>query len=319
MSDPNDYKKAYLREKQARDEVESLLEEKTRALYLANQTLERQLEQLKNQQAVLINNERMATLGSLSAGVAHELNNPLAYVRGNLESLNHYLPALQELLNLASMAGHTDNDQMLSTQLKEAYVTQRLNDISEDLPDLINDTLHGCERIKIIVSDLMNFSRSNNDSFSSIALKPIVEDTLRLLSGQLKSYDLVIAIEDVAPILGKDGAIKQAIINLLANAKYAVDRDHKPHKTIEVLLAPGNDKEVILSISDNGIGIDPDIINRLFDPFFTTKPVGEGTGMGLAVTHAIIKEHRGSITVQSEEGIGSRFTITFPTEHIEAE
>ncbi|MCG9758138.1 MULTISPECIES: sensor histidine kinase [Pseudoalteromonas] len=315
MSEDTDYKKAYLRERRARDEVESLLEEKTRALYLANQTLERQLEQLKNQQAVLINNERMATLGTLSAGVAHELNNPLAYVAGNLESLNFYISPILQLLETVKLLEQNDlRGGELETRLVDIYLKQRLDEIADDLPELIHDTLHGCERIKAIVNDLMNFSRSNNDSFSSASLKKIIEDTLRLLHGQLKGYELTVAIEDVPNISCKEGALKQAIINLLVNAKYAVDMSHKSHKSIEVLLALGKDQDIILSISDNGVGIDADVLPRLFDPFFTTKPVGEGTGMGLAVTQAIVKEHKGKIEVHSQEGVGSQFTISFPLE-----
>ncbi|PCK29930.1 sensor histidine kinase [Pseudoalteromonas piscicida] len=313
MQEDNEYKKAYLREKRARDEVESLLEEKTRALYLANQTLERQLEQLKNQQAVLINNDRMATLGTLSSGVAHELNNPLAYVAGNLEALHYYVPVLLELIDTVKVSTQAQlTSDTLAMKLNDIYVSKNLGDLAEDLPELIDDTLHGCERIKTIVGDLMNFSRSNNDSFAKAPLKPIVEDTLRLLNGQLKGLELTIAVEEVPAILCKDGAIKQAIINLLANAKYAVEMSHKPHKAIEVLLALGHEENIVLSISDNGIGIDPDVIPRLFDPFFTTKPVGEGTGMGLAVTHAIVKEHQGKIEVQSQEGVGSQFTVSLP-------
>ncbi|KJZ04421.1 sensor histidine kinase [Pseudoalteromonas piscicida] len=315
MSEYNDYKKAYLRERRARDEVESLLEEKTRALYLANQTLERQLAQLKNQQAVLINNERMATLGTLSAGVAHELNNPLAYVAGNLESLNYYISPILQLLETVKLLERNElRGEQLEARLIDIYLRQRIDEITNDLPDLVHDTLHGCERIKTIVNDLMNFSRSNNDSFGRASLKSIVEDTLRLLHGQLKGYELTVAVEDVPNIYCKEGALKQAIINLLVNAKYAVDMSHKSHKSIEVLLAPGNDQDIILSVSDNGIGIDADVLPRLFDPFFTTKPVGEGTGMGLAVTHAIVKEHKGKIDVQSQEGVGSQFTISFPLE-----
>ncbi|NWL15734.1 GHKL domain-containing protein [Pseudoalteromonas sp. Scap03] len=303
--DDYNYKKAYLREKSARDQLETLLEDKTRALFIVNQELEEKLETVKNQQITLMQSEKMATLGTLSAGMAHEINNPLAYITSNVESIKFIKPVLVSLMTAAQQFV---NKSISVSQLESILVQlNQENDLSfivDDIDDLVNDTQEGLERIAHIVSNLVDFASLKDNVTAMADITESLNGTLKLLENQLGTCAIELHIEKLPLTQCNISSMKQVFVNLLINAKHACDdlRDQQG-KIIVKLFADKNN--IYIEVADNGCGMDADTLKQMFDPFFTTKPVGQGTGMGMAMVYNILKEHNGTIEVESEVGKGS--------------
>jgi signal transduction histidine kinase len=303
--DDYNYKKAYLREKSARDQLETLLEDKTRALFIVNQELEEKLETVKNQQITLMQSEKMATLGTLSAGMAHEINNPLAYITSNVESIKFIKPVLVSLMTAAQQFV----DKSISVSQLESILVQlnQENDLSfivDDIDDLVDDTQEGLERIAHIVSNLVDFASLKDNVTAMADITESLNGTLKLLDNQLRTCAIELHIEKLPVTQCNISSMKQVFVNLLINAKHACDdlRDQQG-KIIVKLFADKNN--IYIEVADNGCGMDADTLKQMFDPFFTTKPVGQGTGMGMAMVYNILKEHNGTIEVESEVGKGS--------------
>ncbi len=310
------YKQAYSREKAARLEAEQLLDDKSRELFLKNQQLEASNKQLKEQHSALMRSEKMATLGTLSAGVAHEINNPLAFVYSNLGSLNGYVASYQKLLQLAQ--SWQDNEQLSASQteqLRQLIETEDLAFISEDIIGLLADSQEGLDRMKDIVQNLRRFAHSQETGWEDVNLIEGLESTLKILNSQLKNTVIVDKhFEALPPVPGKANELNQTFLNIIVNACHAMKDTERPQLRIETGVA-GN--EVLIKITDNGCGMEEEVIQSLFDPFFTTKPVGEGTGMGMSISYSIIKDHQGRLQVASKPGIGTRFDIYLPLERNE--
>ncbi|KAF7764186.1 hypothetical protein PCIT_b0112 [Pseudoalteromonas citrea] len=308
----HNYEKAYLREKAARDELERLLEDKTRALFNANQALEEKIELLQNQQAVLMQTEKMATLGTLSAGVAHEINNPLAYVTSNLESIGYLKPTLVSLLQLAQklMSQSVPEQEVIET------ITQLDNGLSlefilEDLDELLDDTHEGLKRISAIVTNLLSFARPKNNLMAMSDVTESLDGAIKLLTNQLKNSKVECIKEELPLTYCNLSAINQVFVNLLLNAKYACDlmTEQYPHLVVKLSADP---EYIYIEIKDNGEGMSDETIDRIFEPFYTTKPVGKGTGMGMAIVYSIVKEHRGDIYIESTLRKGSLIRCRLP-------
>ncbi|MCG7559996.1 MULTISPECIES: ATP-binding protein [Pseudoalteromonas] len=312
----NEYYKAYRREKQARDELETLLEDKTRSLYLANQELEANLTQLKRQHAAILQSEKMATLGVMSAGVAHEINNPLAYVNSNVATLGQVAKGVAELINTSQQFSDNAIDQeAFKEAFKNLEAQYQLGFFAEDAEDLIEDCQDGCRRIATIVASLLDFARPKNNEFVMADMTEAIDSALGLLANQLKHIELVVEKADIPLSYCNLAALNQVIINLLMNAKYACEQGKAlgncPTPQIKLIVSQLQD-HILIEMIDNGTGIESDILPHIFEPFFTTKPVGQGTGMGLAVVYGIISEHKGTINIESKRNEGAKVSLTLP-------
>ncbi|WP_415887260.1 sensor histidine kinase [Neptuniibacter sp. QD37_6] len=305
----NPYKQAYERERKARLEAEHLLEEKSRELYQKNQNLEQSYEQLQKQQTMMLQNEKLATLGTLSAGIAHEINNPIAFIKSNVESLKQYFDAYNLILNeIKRLLPSLPADQKES--LEELLISEDIDFISEDIPQLMEDTQEGLIRVRDIIQNLRSFSRTQANDHGSYDLVEGINSTLKLLKSELKnSITLDISLEPLPKIECNLNELNQVFLNLIMNAKHATINCQAPCISVR---SKYDDQYVYIEIGDNGCGISEEVQKDIFTPFFTTKPVGQGTGMGLAISHNIIKKHNGEIQLQSKTDEGTTFTIKLP-------
>ena len=317
MNEDNPYKVAYEREKTARIEAEQLLDDKSRELYLLNEELKASNQLLKDQQNLMLRNEKLATLGTLSAGVAHEINNPLAFVYSNIGSLNSYIESYRKLLSMGSSwleSGNLPEEQ--ASNLQQLLDEEDLRYIDEDLHELIGDTRDGLERLRDIVENLRRFSHSNETEWHNVNITECLESTLKLLNNELKDRITVLKnFTEIPAIQGKTNELNQAFLNMIINACQAMQETSEPQLNIQTVQFKD---QVVIRISDNGCGMSEEVQKAIFDPFFTTKKVGEGTGMGMSISYSIIKDHNGWIDVKSAPGEGSSFTIHLPVSHEEA-
>jgi len=259
----------------------------------------------------LLQSEKLAALGQLSAGVAHEINNPIGYVSSNITSLNKYFLKLEDLIDL-----YEDQYKKYATQEQVSIVNNfkkliNYDFIKEDTKFLLNETIEGISKVKDIITDLKNFARSDSsEKWQKFDLLKNLKSTLNIVNNEIRyNADVEIDIDDLPEIECIPTQLNQVFLNLIVNASQAV----KPNQRgmIKIKAQKVNDS-VVISISDNGQGIDKNNILKIFNPFYTTKEVGKGTGLGLSVSHGIIKKHNGNIEVKSTVGVGTEFTLTLP-------
>lgn len=309
MSELEAYKKAYEREKVAREIAENLLDEKTRELYDNVLNLEGVVDKLKSTQAQLIQSEKMASLGQLTAGVAHEINNPISYSYSNLACLSENIT---EFFKLDEFMCKQVSSSEEVTHLISAYQMLR-RDIDADYlitdtPELLADTIDGIERVRKIVNNLKKLSYKGDDDFIICNVNDCIKDCLKLLANELKyTMEINLSLNDCGDILGQPSELSQVFINLFINASHACGKGGL--LSISTNEIDGNIEALI---RDNGQGIEEEALSKIFDPFYTTKPIGEGTGLGLPVSHGIIEKHNGRILVESEIGEGTTFIISIP-------
>ena len=287
---------AYMREKRARIEVETLLEDSTRQLYEKNLQLQAQIAQIQQQQQSLIQQEKLATLGIVAAGVAHEINNPLAYIISNLETLTSYGRTMLAALDVKP---------------QEPVDMRELDYIKTDVMPLIDDTTEGLSRITDITKKLLFFARTDIVGNSEICLQEAVEFSLKLLKTRLKQVRLSTSFAQVPTIQFNASELNQVLVNIIVNAIQACEEVPTRLATIHITTEQ-TDAAVVLRVADNGCGISDDTRSKMFDAFYTTKPVGTGTGVGLSIVLQILNQHRCSIDVQSELGEGTEIAIYFP-------
>lgn len=272
-----------------------------------NNELERSKAQLQRLQTQIIHSEKMASLGQLAAGVAHELNNPVGFIYANLDFLNQCTDGLTKLLKYYNEADLSDIVISGANSIKHQI---NYESSLQDLDSIIRDCREGAERIRDIVQNLRTFSRLDEADFKKTDLHEGIDSTVRLLSRYFSSDNirLVRNYGELPQIDSFSGQLNQVWMNLLVNAAQAVSA-----KGGEVRIVTRNDGDwVSVVISDTGGGIAPEHLSRIFDPFYTTKPVGEGTGLGLSITFGIVERHGGTIVVDSEVGKGSSFSVTLP-------
>ena len=273
-----------------------------------NTELARQKAELERLQAQIVHSEKMASLGQLAAGVAHELNNPAGFIYGNMEFLTECAAGLERLLTLYDAMPLSEN---IAIQVQAIKKEIDYENALEDLRSIITDCRNGAERISDVVQNLRTFSRLDEAEYKKIAIHEGIESTLRLLSRYYTS-DTITLHRDYAELPPVDcyaGQLNQVWMNLLVNAAQAVAKGERGEVRIRTRL---EDQQVIVAIRDTGCGIAAEHLKKIFDPFFTTKPVGEGTGLGLSVTYGIIERHGGKISVESQPGQGTTFTVTLP-------
>jgi len=287
--------------------LEERVQKRTAALMETNQRLKETTKQL-------IQAEKMASLGQLAAGVAHEINNPVGYINSNLDTLKSYVKDLLELIshyqNLEASPDNIAAREAVKEAIKEARQRIDLEFLEEDIQHLIQESLQGVRHVKQIVSDLKGFSHPEEKEWHSANLNELIDSTLNIANNELKYKTKIVKhYQELPSVQCITPQIKQVLLNLLVNAGQAIDG--KGCITIETGLAPSAET-VYVNIRDNGHGIEEELLQKIFDPFFTTKAVGQGTGLGLSVSYGIIQSHLGSITVSSEKGQGSCFTIHLP-------
>ncbi|RKZ37624.1 MAG: hypothetical protein DRQ37_01440, partial [Gammaproteobacteria bacterium] len=264
-------------------------------------TAEKRLTETREQ---LVQSEKMAALGQLDAGVAHEINNPVGFVSFNLRTLQGYV---DDLLRLVDAYEGDGGDPVGVESLKQAI---ELPFIREDAPALMKDCNEGLERIQNIVADLKGFSRASDAKWKKADLHAGIESTLAVVKNEIKYHcEVIKEFGELPEIECMPAELNQVILNLLVNAGQAIE--DKGTITIRTGVENG---QVWIEVADTGKGIPEDIRERIFDPFFTTKPVGKGTGLGLSVSYGIIQKHNGTLEVESKEGEGSTFRILLPIE-----
>jgi signal transduction histidine kinase len=309
MSEIDAYKAAYMREKKARQLAEKLLEDKTRELYDNLVDLQGVVSELKTTQAQLIQSEKMASLGQLTAGIAHEINNPIAYSYSNLFCLSDNI---NEIFTLDKMIQAHDPDKDSAEKLLEQYQILRkeidADYLISDTPSLLVDTIEGIERVKNIIDNLKKISYKGDDVFSACSINDCINECLKVSANELKyTLDVKLELSECDDIFGQPSDLHQVFINLFMNSSYACGTNGL--LTIKTVQEKDN---VIVFVKDNGKGISEEHISKVFDPFYTTKPIGEGTGLGLPISHGIIEKHNGKIEVISKVDVGTCFKITLP-------
>ncbi len=286
--------------------LENMVRDRTIELENSHEALKRAYFDLQSAQEQLIQTEKMASLGQLVAGIAHEIKNPLNFIYGNTGFLSDYIQKMQSLLerfeNLPSISAEDKSEiERLKENIHYAFIKQ-------DLKTLIDNFTEGARRINTIVSDLRAFSRMDTDVISDVDLHASLEMSLNLLRNQYKNrIEIHKEYGDIPKIKGYSGKLNQVFMNLLANAFHAV----QGNGDVWIRTRP-RDNMVEIEIEDNGVGIPKEYMTRIFEPFFTTKPVGQGTGLGLSISYGIIEQHRGKINVTSAPQKGSAFTVQLP-------
>lgn len=294
--------------------LEAKVEERTHELRRSNIELKEAVQNLKDTQIQLVESEKMASLGQLTAGVAHELNNPINFVSGNVQPLKR---DVEELLELVEMYERriSGNDTSISDEEFEAKKAEiDLELLKLEIPKLLDGISIGASRTSEIVKGLRMFSRLDEQDLKVVSIVECLESSLIILKGELRSKATVIKdYQHLDPINCYPGKINQVFVNLISNALFAI---RKAGKTAEdgilTVKAHQTAKHVIVSIKDNGVGMDEHTRMRIFEPFFTTKSVGDGTGLGMAIVLGIVNDHKGRIEVESSLGYGTEIILTLP-------
>ena len=270
----------------------------------SNEKLEDLVEQRTKE---LLQSEKMASLGTLAAGVAHEINNPMGFVLSNLESLQSYMQDVKYLLDgLHRLTA--EQQKSLEDAMGKPLNWQELKYISEDIEPLIQECLNGGKRVSKTVAGLKSFAHPSDTKQSQVSLKEALELAISLTMNEIKHKgQLTLPSIDDIQLRGNLTELSQVFVNLLVNAAHALGENGQIDIKVDA-----NDDHVTIHVTDNGHGIPKENLAKLFQPFFTTKDVGSGTGLGLAISHGIIENHGGRIQVTSSVGEGSTFSVTLP-------
>ncbi|HLX21713.1 MAG TPA: ATP-binding protein [Usitatibacter sp.] len=296
----------------ANESLEKRVAERTRDL---STTLQR----LQESEAQLVQSEKMSSLGQMVAGVAHEMNSPLAYVKNSVATARDRMPDLRDALAgaarlldiLRSDAPDPGELQASFDALESQLGKLRREHVLEDLDALTRDGLHGIEQIVELVANLRNFSRLDRSKVASFNVNEGVRATLLIAKPALRKVDVERKLGDIPSITCSPSQVNQVLLNLVTNAAQAMD---KPRGRITVITREGSPGTVAIEVDDNGKGISEESLPKIFDPFYTTKDVGKGTGLGLTIAYKIVKQHGGHIDVRSTLGEGTTVIVTLPVE-----
>ena len=280
-------------------------------LLLSDSALRQSLQKLDNANSQLFQAEKMAAIGQLAAGVAHEINNPMAYVSSNLNSLLHYLDGLDKFFTAYEEA--RKNGEISDECIKRMAVIEQQLDLPylrRDLRELVEESLDGSARVKKIVADLKDFARRDNSEWEEANVNDLLDIVLNIVHNELKyKADIRKEYGDVPATRCVRRQLEQVFANLLVNAAQAIAE----HGTITIRSRHDTTRDqVVIEIADTGCGIAEQDMAHLFEPFFTTKPVGQGTGLGLSISYKIVQRHGGTIEAESKPGQGSLFRVLLP-------
>lgn len=287
----------------------------------ACEELEKANAELKEMQSQIVQSEKLASIGQLAAGVAHEINTPIGFVASNFETLEDYVTKIKkllgmyaELINEVEDSGKADLLNKAGT-IAEGMTDMKIDFILEDVQGLFDDSREGLDRVMEIVQNLRDFSRIDQPgSLDEYDLNSGIEATLIVANNEIKyDADIKTKLSQLPTISCNSGQINQVLLNILVNAAQAIKSQEKNDNGAITIRTYPTETEVVCEISDDGPGIPTDQQAKIFDPFFTTKPVGEGTGLGLSVSYDIIvHKHKGKLLVESEVGKGTKFTLKLP-------
>ena len=275
--------------------------------------LEKAYSDLKAAQSRLLQQEKMASIGQLSAGVAHEINNPMGFIMSNLGTLQKFAGRFLEFIDaqaeaLEAIVASPDQNAAIVAMLEDRKKALKIDYIREDTGNLIRESLEGADRVKNIVQELKRFSRIDDSEYMPADINAGIESTIHIVWNELK-YKVSLKKEygDIPITKCNLGQLNQVFMNMLINAANSIEKQGDI-----IIRTRHEDGHIYISISDTGSGIPEKIISRIFEPFFTTKDVGKGTGLGLSIAYDIVKKHNGEISVESEVGKGTTFTIKIP-------
>ena len=283
-----------------------------------NNKLDKTLARLKTTQSQILQAEKMASIGQLAAGVAHEINNPIGFISSNLDALNDYMTdfdtLLQHFQKLEKILKES-NQENLSSEIKQQIQTVsdyeeeiEVDYLKDDIPELLKDCKEGTGRVGKIVGDLKSFAHPGNDEQMLVDINKGLVSTLNVVNNEIKYKATVTKdLGEIPLVEGYPQKLNQVFMNILVNAAQSI----KEKGEIKIVTKQKG-KYVAVSISDNGCGIEKDHLSKIFDPFFTTKAIGAGTGLGMNIAYNIIEEHKGKIDVKSQVGKGTVFTIILP-------
>lgn len=290
--------------------LEHLVDQRTAQFKQASEALQREIDERKQLESQLVQSEKLASLGQLAAGVAHEINNPIGFISSNLGTLDGYFKQLQTMLDAYREAEAAITSSEVLERLGQLREKVELEFLREDIPQLIKESKDGINRVGQIVKDLKDFSRvDSNQEWQWTNLQQGIESTLNIVANELKyKADVVKEYQTLPDIECLPSQINQVIMNLIVNASQAMG----PERGTITLRTGLEGETVSIEVADTGSGIEPECLQKIFDPFYTTKPVGQGTGLGLSLSYGIVKKHRGDISVRSEVGVGTTFRVELP-------
>ena len=297
--------------------LEAKVHERTLELEDSNYSLNNTLEHLKAAQSQLVEAEKMASLGVLTAGIAHEINNPINFVKSNIKPLQLDIRDLWEIIGQYESL---DLQQDVSEQIVQINAYKKQIDIpyiKNEISSLLQGIEDGAVRTAEIVKGLRTFSRLDETELKNVSLHEGLDSTLILLRSSMPSNIQVIRDYEAVPSIECfPGKLNQVFMNIMSNALYAMDKKHSGQtEYLTVGTAPYDEDHVLVRIADTGIGMPDSVRDKIFDPFFTTKEIGEGTGLGLSIVFSIIEKHKGKIVVHSTQGKGTEFQIVLPIVH----
>lgn len=320
MTQTNGMTTEFERERQARLDAERRLEttrsellDANRDLTAANEELAHALAELKNAQSKLVQSEKLACIGQLAAGVAHEVNNPVGYVSSNLNTLGEYVADLLTFVSAARLLVHRSIHEGPATheaalEIERLAEVLDLDHIVEDVEALLSESGEGLLRVRKIVGDLRDFSHVDGPDAKSHDINELIDKSVNVAWNELKyKTEVVKDYGELPPVVCYAGRLGQVFLNLLVNAAQAIEE-----RGVIRIRTMQEGPDVVVEVSDDGCGMPPDVVERIFEPFFTTKDVGQGTGLGLHVAYQIMQTHAGSISVRSAAGEGTTFRLQWP-------
>ncbi|MGN6646277.1 MAG: sensor histidine kinase [Cytophaga sp.] len=299
--------------------LERKVEERTKELKITNNELSTALSELKQTQSQLVNSEKMASLGQLTAGIAHEINHPINFVVSNIKPLKRDIEDIYELVKMYEGINQKEDIDTKIQNINKYRGEIDYTYIKEEIENLLKGIEDGAVRTADIVKGLRVFSRLDENDLKRTNITEGINSTLTLLNPEITgaSIELVKNFKHIPEIECYPGKLNQVFMNIFNNAIFAIkENKERTDKGKLTITTTSDDVNVYLTIKDNGTGMTEEVKAKIFEPFFTTKAVGKGTGLGLSITFSIIRDHNGRIDINSEYGVGSEFIITIPINHI---